>query len=50
MKNELGVRIVKELISLRTKICSYFIDDGYVSKKIKGSKKCVMKRKITFED
>ena len=50
MKNELGARIVKELITLRTKICSYFIDDGYINKKIKSSKKCVMKRKITFED
>ena len=35
---------------LRPKNYSYLLDDGSEDKKAKGTKKCVMKRKLTFEN
>ena len=35
---------------LRPKNYSYLLDDGSEDKKAKGMKKCVMKRKLTFEN
>ena len=45
MKDELGGRIKKEFIGLRSKCYSYLTDDGNVDKKAKGTKKGVIKKK-----
>ena len=50
MKDELGGRIIKELVALRPKTYSYLTDDFKEDKKTKGTKKCVMKRMIKFDD
>ena len=50
MKDELGGRIIKEFIALRPKTYSYLTDDRKEDKKAKGTKKCVMKRMIKFDD
>ena len=42
--------IMKEFVGLRAKIYDYFIVDGSEDKKAKGTKKCVMKRKLQFRD
>ena len=39
-----------EFISLRSKTYSYLIYDGWSDKKAKGTKKCVVKRKLKFND
>ena len=50
MKDKLGGKIIKEFAGLRAKNYSYLIDDGSEGKKEKGTKNCVIKRKIKFED
>ena len=50
MKDKLGERIIKRFVGLRVKICSYLIDDSSEDKKTKGTKRCVIKRKIIPED
>ena len=50
MKDESGGKIVTELVTLRPKTLSYLMDDGNSDKKAKGTKKCVMKRRIKFND
>ena len=50
MKDELGGRIMTEFITLRPKAYTFLTDDGKEDKKAKGTKKCVMKRKIKFDD
>ena len=45
MKDELGGEIIMEFIALRPKTYSYKID-----KKAKGTKKCVIKKMIRFDD
>ena len=50
MKDELGGRIIKEFIALRPKTYSYLTDDCKKDKKAKGTKKCVIKRMIKFND
>ena len=50
MKDELGVRIITEFAILRPKTYSYLTDDGKEDKKAKGTKKCVIKRMIKFND
>ena len=37
-------------VGLRAKTFSYLIDEGSKDKKAKGTKKCVIKRKIKFEN
>ena len=49
-KDELGARIMKEICALRAKTYSYLIDNDSDAKKFKGTKKCVMKRGIIFEN
>ena len=39
-----------KFVGLRTKTCSYLIDDSSEDKKAKDTKKCVMKRKLKFEN
>ena len=50
MKDELGGRIMTEFITLRPKAYTYLTDDGKEDKKAKGTKKCVIKRMIKFDD
>ena len=50
MKDELGGKIIKEFVTLRPKTYSYSTDDGKEDKKAKGTKKCVIKRMIKFND
>ena len=47
MKDELGGKIITEFVTLRPKTYSYLTDDG---KEDKGTKKCVIKRMIKFND
>ena len=50
MKDELGRKIMTKFVGLRAKTYSYLIDDGSEDKKAKGTKKCVIKRKLKFEN
>ena len=50
MKDELGGKIMTEFVGLRPKIYSYLTDDCKEDKKAKGTKKCVIKRRLKFND
>ena len=50
MKDELGGRIITEIVTLRPKTYSYLTDDYKEDKKAKGTKKCVIRRMIKFDD
>ena len=50
MKDELGGKIIKKFVGLMAKTCSYLIDDGSEDKKVKDTKKCVIKRNLEFQD
>ena len=50
MKDELRGKIITEFVTLRPKSYSYLTDDGKENKKAKGTKKCVIKRMIKFND
>ena len=50
MKDELGGKIITEFVTLRPKTYPYLTDDGKEDKKAKGTKKCVIKRMIKFND
>ena len=50
MKDELGGKIMTEFVALRPKTYSYLVDDGNSDKKAKGTKKCVIKRRLKFSD
>ena len=50
MKNELGGKIITEFVTLRPKTYSYLTEDGKEDKKAKGTKKCVIKKMIKFND
>ena len=41
---------MKGFVGLKAKSYSYLIDEGSEDKKAKGTKKCVIKRKLKFED
>ena len=49
-KDELGGKIMGEFAALRPKTYSYLMDDGGSDKKAKGTKKCVIKGRIKFND
>ena len=49
MKDELGGKIIKEFVGLRAKTYSYLKDNNDEDRKAKGTKKCVIKRKLEFE-
>ena len=49
-KDELGGRIMKEFCALRPKTYLYLMYDDSEVKKSKGTKKCVIKRELMFEN
>ena len=50
MKDELGGKIITEFVTLRPKTYSYLTDDSKEDKKAKGTKKCIIKKMIKFND
>ena len=50
MKDELGGRVFTEFVALRPKTYSYLTDDCKEDKKANGTKKCMIKRMIKFND
>ena len=50
MKDELGGKVIMEFVTLRPKTYSYLTDDVKEDKKAKGTKRCVIKRMIKFND
>ena len=50
MKDEFGGRIITEFVALRPKNYSYLTDDCKEDKKAKGTKKCVIKRELEFNN
>ena len=49
-KDELGGKIMIEFVGLRAKTWTYLMDDGSEHKKSKGTKKCVIKLRLMFEN
>ena len=50
LKDELSGKIITEFVTLRPKTYSFLIDDGKEDKKAKGTKSCVIKKMIKFND
>ena len=50
MKDELGLKVTIKFVALSAKTYNYLIDEGSDNKKAKGTRKCVMKRKLKFEN
>ena len=50
MKDELSGKVMVELDALRAKTYTYLQHDGKVDKRAKGTKKCVRKRILKFDD
>ena len=50
MKDELGGKISTEFVTLSPKTHSFVTDDGKEDKKAKGTKKCIIKKMIKFND
>ena len=50
VKDELGGKIMKEFVVLRSKTYFYFMDDDSEKEKAKGTNKCVIKWKLKFND
>ena len=50
MKDGLGGKIITKFVTLRPKTYSFLTDDGKEDKKAKGTKKCVKKKMIKFND
>ena len=49
-KDELGGKIITKFVALGPKAYSYLDDDGNDHKKTKGTKKCVIKQKLMFQN
>ena len=49
-KDELGGKIMKEFVGLRAKIYAYLMVDGSEHKKAKGTKNCVIKRRLMVKN
>ena len=49
-KDELGGKIMKELVVFRAKTYAYLLDDDTEHKKAKGTKKCIIKRELMFKN
>ena len=50
VKDKLGGKFMTKFFGLRVKTSSYSIEDGSADKKVKGTKKCVIKRKLKSEN
>ena len=50
MKDELGGKIMTKFVGLRARTYVYLIDNGSEDKKSKDTKKCVIKRKLKFQN
>ena len=50
MKDELGGKIITEFATFRLKTYSFLTDDGKEDKKAKGTKKCITKKMMKFND
>ena len=50
MKHELGGKIIMKFVTLRLKTYSFLTDDDKEDKKAKGTKKCIIKKIIKFND
>ena len=50
MKDELRRRIMTKFIALRPKTYTYLMDDDNEVEKAKGTKKCVIKKELKFND
>ena len=50
MKDELGGQIMKEFVGLRAKTYSNLKENNDEDKRAKGTKMCVIKRKLKFQD
>ena len=48
--DELGGKIIKEVVALRPKTWAYLMDDGSDKKKAKGTKNSLIKRELMFEN
>ena len=49
-KDELGGKIIKEFVALRAKTHAYFMDNHSEEKKVKVTKKCIIKRELMFKN
>ena len=49
-KDELGGKIIKEFCALRAKTYAYLMGDESEVKKAKGTRECVIKRELMFEN
>ena len=49
-KDELGGKIMKEFCALKAKTYTYLMEDDSEMKKVKGVKRCVIKRRLMFEN
>ena len=50
MKDELGGKIMEEFVGLGPKCYSYLMNDGKVNEKARGTKQCVIKRYLMFDN
>ena len=50
LKDELGGKIITEVVALRQKTHACLMDNGSNHKKAKGTKKCAIKQKLMFEN
>ena len=50
MKYELGDKVMTTFVGLRAETYSYLTDDSSEDKRAKDKKKCVIKRKLKFEN
>ena len=50
MKDELEEKIMTESAALRPRTYSYFMDNDSEAIKTKGTKRCIIKRMLTFND
>ena len=49
MKDKLGRKIMAKFVGLRAKSFSYLIEDSSEDKKAKGTKMCVIKKKLSLK-
>ena len=50
MNDELGGKIMTEFVGIRLKTYYQLINDGSGDKKVKGIKKCIIKKRLKFEN